>query len=114
MNILNMLMAISITQDQISSIIDPILTLFDTILLPAVLAIVVIVGVPTIIAKIIKLAKSDDENTKAAAQKALLNSIICFVGVFVVIIILDLALPVLTDWLSGISLVDDVTVGSST
>ncbi len=108
MNIPNMLMAISITSDQVSSIIDPILVVFDKFLFPVVLAIVVLVGVPTILSKIIKVARAEDENQAAAAKKSLVNSIICFIGVFAVIVILDLALPVLTEWLTDISLVDEV------
>ncbi len=108
-NIQTTLMATSI---DIDAIIEPILSIFNTALLPIVIAIVAVIGIPTIISKIIKLSKAEDENQIAAAKKTLINSIISIVGIFLFLLIFNLAMPELQAWLGDLDFTT-VTAGTN-
>ncbi len=111
-NIQSTLMA-DITTLDIDAILEPILSLFNTVLVPVVLAIVATFGVITIITKLVKKSKAEDENQIMAANKALVNSIVCFVAIFLTIVILNVAIPELAAWLTDIDLTTSIT-GSGT
>ena len=81
-------------------VIEPILEVLDAILWPA-LAIVGAVGTIYCIILGIKLAKSDEQNSREKAKKDLVGAIVGFVIIFVLIVALKIALPILQDWVQS-------------
>ena len=77
-------------------VIEPILEVLDAILWPAI-AIVGAVGTIYCIILGIKLAKSDEQNSREKAKKDLIG----FVIIFVLIVALKIALPILQDWVQS-------------
>lgn len=49
----------------------------------------------------IKLAKSDEQNSREKAKKDLIGAIVGFVIIFVLIVALKIALPILQDWVQS-------------
>ena len=49
----------------------------------------------------IKLAKSDEQNSREKAKKDLVGAIVGFVIIFVLIVALKIALPILQDWVQS-------------
>lgn len=78
-------------------IIEPILEVLDAILWPAI-AVVVAVGTIYCILLGVKIAKSDEQNSREKAKKDLIGAIIGFVIIFVLIVALKIAVPILEEW----------------
>ncbi len=78
-------------------VIAPILEVLNAILWPAI-AIVGAVGTIYCIVLGVKLAKSDEQNSREKAKKDLIVAIIGFVAIFVLIFALKVSLPILQDW----------------
>jgi threonine/homoserine/homoserine lactone efflux protein len=78
-------------------IIQPVLEVLNAILFPA-LAIVGAVGTIYCVFLGIKMAKSDEQNSREKAKKDLIGAIIGFILVFVLIVSLKIAMPILIDW----------------
>ena len=78
-------------------VIAPILEVLNAILWPAI-AIVGAVGTIYCIVLGVKLAKSDEQNSREKAKKDLIVAIIGFVAIFVLIVALKVSLPILQDW----------------
>ena len=78
-------------------VIEPIL---DAILWPAI-AIVGAVGTIYCIVLGIKLAKSDEQNSREKAKKDLIGAVVGFVIIFVLIVALKIALPILQEWVQS-------------
>lgn len=78
-------------------IIAPILEVLDAILWPAI-AVVVAVGTIYCILLGVKIAKSDEQNSREKAKKDLIGAIIGFVIIFVLIVALKIAVPILEEW----------------
>lgn len=78
-------------------VIAPILEVLNAILWPAI-AIVGAVGTIYCIVLGVKLAKSDEQNSREKAKKDLIGAIIGFVAIFVLIVALKVSLPILQDW----------------
>lgn len=78
-------------------VIAPILEVLNAILWPAI-AIVGAVGTIYCIVLGVKLAKSDEQNSREKAKKDLIGAIIGFVAIFVLIVALKISLPILQDW----------------
>lgn len=78
-------------------VIAPILEVLNAILWPAI-AIVGAVGSIYCIVLGVKLAKSDEQNSREKAKKDLTGAIIGFVVIFVLIVTLKLLMPILQNW----------------
>lgn len=81
-------------------IIAPILEILDAILWPAI-AVVVSVGTIYCVLLGVKIAKSDEQNSREKAKKDLIGAIIGFVIIFVLIVALKIAVPILEDWVKA-------------
>jgi len=81
-------------------IIQPILEVLDAILWPAI-AVVVSVGTIYSIVLGIKIAKSDEQNSREKAKKDLIGAIIGFVIIFILIVALKIAVPILEEWVKS-------------
>lgn len=81
-------------------VIAPILEVLNAILWPAI-AIVGAVGTIYCIVLGVKLAKSDEQNSREKAKKDLIGAIIGFVAIFVLIVALKISLPILQDWVQA-------------
>ena len=80
-------------------IIAPILEVLNAILWPAI-GIVGSLGTIYCVVLGVKLAKSDEAGSREKAKKDLIGAIIGFVVIFVLIIGLKIAMPILQDWVS--------------
>jgi len=81
-------------------IIAPILEILNAILWPAI-AVVVAVGSIYRIVLGLKIAKSDEQNSREKAKKDLIGAIIGFVIIFVLIVSLKIAVPILEQWVKS-------------
>lgn len=81
-------------------IIAPILEILDAILWPAI-AVVVSVGTIYCVLLGVKIAKSDEQNSREKAKKDLIGAIIGFVIIFVLIVALKIAVPILENWVKA-------------
>lgn len=81
-------------------VIAPILEVLNAILWPAI-AIIGAVGTIYCIVLGVKLAKSDEQNSREKAKKDLIGAIIGFVAIFVLIVALKVSLPILQDWVQA-------------
>lgn len=81
-------------------IITPILEILDAILWPAI-AVVVSIGTIYCVLLGVKIAKSDEQNSREKAKKDLIGAIIGFVIIFVLIVALKIAVPILEDWVKA-------------
>ena len=84
----------------LNPIIAPILEILDAILWPAI-AVVVAVGTIYCIALGVKIAKSDEQNSREKAKKDLVGAIVGFVIIFVLIVALKIAVPILEEWVKS-------------
>lgn len=83
-----------------SPVIAPILEILNAILWPAI-ALVGAIGTIYCIVLGVKLAKSDEQNSREKAKKDLVGAIVGFVAIFVLIVSLKIALPILQDWVQS-------------
>lgn len=81
-------------------VIAPILEVLNAILWPAI-ALVGAIGTIYCIVLGVKLAKSDEQNSREKAKKDLIGAIIGFVIIFVLIVALKVAMPILQDWVQS-------------
>lgn len=81
-------------------VIAPILEVLNAILWPAI-AIIGAVGTIYCIVLGVKLAKSDEQNSREKAKKDLIGAIIGFVAIFVLIVALKVSLPILQAWVQA-------------
>ena len=84
----------------LSPIIAPILEILDAILWPAI-DVVVAVGTIYCIVLGVKIAKSDEQNSREKAKKDLVGAIVGFVIIFVLIVALKIAVPILEEWVKA-------------
>lgn len=78
-------------------IVAPILEVINALLWPCI-AIVGAVGTIYCIFLGVKLAKSDEQNSREKAKKDLIGAIIGFLIIFVLIVGLKIAMPILEEW----------------
>jgi len=78
-------------------IIKPVLEVLDAILFPAI-AIVGAIGTIYCVFLGVKMAKSDEQNSREKAKKDLIGAIIGFLIIFVLIVGLKIAMPILLNW----------------
>lgn len=80
-----------------SPVIAPILEVINALLWPCI-AIVGAVGTIYCIFLGLKIAKSDEQNSREKAKKDLIGAIIGFLIIFVLIVALKIAMPLLQNW----------------
>lgn len=80
-----------------SPIIEPVLDVLSAILWPAI-AVVGSVGSIYCVFLGLKIAKSDEQNSREKAKKDLIGAIIGFALIFVLIVALKIAMPILQEW----------------
>ena len=83
-----------------SPVIAPIHEVLNAILWPAI-ALVGAIGTIYCIVLGVKLAKSDEQNSREKAKKDLVGAIVGFVAIFVLIVSLKIALPILQNWVQS-------------
>ena len=81
-------------------VIEPILPVHDAKLWPAI-AVVVAVGMIYCIVLGVKIAKSDEQNSREKAKKDLIGAIIGFTIIFVLVLALKIAVPILEGWVKS-------------
>ncbi len=81
-------------------VIAPILEVLNALLWPAI-AIVGAVGTIYCIVLGVKLANSDEQNSREKAKKDIIGAIIGFVAIFVLIVALKVSLPILQNWVQS-------------
>ena len=83
-----------------SPVVQPVLDILNAILWPAI-AIVGSAGTVYCIFLGIKIAKSDEQNSREKAKKDLLGAVIGFGLIFILIVALKFAMPILQNWAQG-------------
>jgi hypothetical protein len=83
-----------------SPVIQPVLEVLNAILWP-VIAVVGSAGAIYCVFLGIKIAKSDEQNSREKAKKDLLGAVIGFALIFVLIVALKIAMPILQDWVKA-------------
>ena len=78
-------------------VIKPVLDVLNAILWPAI-SIVGSVGTIYCIFLGVRIAKSDEQNSREKAKKDLLGAIIGFLIVFILIVALKILMPIMQDW----------------
>lgn len=81
-------------------IIAPVLEVLNALLWPCI-AIVGAVGMIYCIFLGVKLAKADEQNSREKAKKDLIGAIIGFLIIFVLIVGLKIAMPILEEWVKS-------------
>ena len=81
-------------------VIAPVLEVLNAILWPAI-AIVGSAGSIYCVFLGIKIAKSDEQNSREKAKKDLMGAVIGFALIFVLIVALKIAMPILQDWVKS-------------
>lgn len=81
-------------------VIAPVLEVINAILWPAI-ALVGAIGTIYCVYLGVKVAKSDEQNSREKAKKDLVGAIIGFVIIFVLIVALKIALPILQQWVES-------------
>ena len=94
----NLLSAISV--DEINKIVAPIMEICD-VLVPVLLSVVGSLGALYCILLGVKYAKADDPQEHEKAKNGLKNAIIGFVLIFILLIMLQVGLPILSEWLAA-------------
>lgn len=94
-----MLMLLAAAVD-FAPIIAPVLEVLNALLWPCI-AIVGSVGTIYCIFLGVKLAKSDEQNSREKAKKDLIGAIIGFLVIFILIVGLKIAMPILEEWVKS-------------
>lgn len=89
--------SIMLAAPNFNPIIQPVLDVINAILWPLI-AIVGSIGTIYCVFLGIKIAKSDEQNSREKAKKDLLGAVIGFGLIFILIVALKLAMPILQDW----------------
>ncbi len=81
-----------------TGVVSPVVGILNTIFTAAI-PIVGAVGAIYCIILGLKLAKADEQQERDKAKHALKNAIIGFVAIFVLVVVMRLAIPVLSQWM---------------
>ncbi len=88
---------LEIDQSQVQEILEPIFNLISSVV-PVLFMLVGSVGSIWCIVLGVKYAKAEDPQEHEKAKKALINAIIGFVLIFVLLAMLELAVPLMTEY----------------
>jgi hypothetical protein len=89
--------AVMLAAVDFNPVIKPVLDVINAILWPAI-AIVGSVGSIYCIFLGVKIAKSDEQNSREKAKKDLISAVIGFLIVFILIVGLKILMPIMQDW----------------
>lgn len=84
----------------LNPIIAPVLEVLDAILWPLI-TVVIAIGTIYCVFLGVKIAKSDEQNSREKAKKDLIGAIIGFCIIFVLIVSLKIAVPILEEWVKS-------------
>lgn len=87
------------SNNTLAGVVAPIVTLLNNLMAP-LLAVVVAVGGLYCILLGVKFAKAEEPQDREKAKSHLKNAIIGFVLIFVLIVVLNLLVPVMTTWVN--------------
>jgi hypothetical protein len=90
----------SISVDDLNRIVAPIIEICK-ILIPVMLSVVGSIGGLYCILLGVKYAKADDPQEHEKAKNGLKNAIIGFILIFILLIMLQVGLPILSEWLAA-------------
>ena len=93
----NDLNTLVLTDVDFYSVIQPILGILDAILWPT-LTLVVAIGMVYCAFLGVKISKADEQNSGEKAKKDLIGAVIGLELIFVLILALNIAVPILEDW----------------
>ncbi len=93
-------LALAIDSTRVKNVLEPVFTLIDVVV-PVLLLLVGSVGSIWCIILGVKYAKAEDPQEHEKAKKALINAIIGFALIFVLLAVLELALPMFTEFYDG-------------
>jgi hypothetical protein len=97
---MNLLMTMLLAAVNFNPVIQPVLEILNAILWPAI-AVTGSAGAIYCVFLGIKIAKSDEQNSREKAKKDLLGAVIGFALIFVLIVALKIAMPILQDWVKA-------------
>ena len=110
--LLPLLLAAPASAADFASVVKPIVSLLNTLIGP-LLAVVGAVGTLYCVLLGVKFAKAEEPQDREKAKTHLKNAIIGLVLIFVLIVLLTLAMPVLTDWVKDSTGTDVVNSGTT-
>lgn len=84
----------------LNPVIKPVIEIIDALLWPAI-GLIGSIGTIYCIVLGVRLAKSDDQNSRLRAKKDLIGALIGFLVIFILIVSLKVAMPILQNWLSN-------------
>ena len=84
------------------AVVAPIVALLNMVIAPALL-LVGAVGAIYCIVLGAKLAKAEEQQDRDKAKQALKNALIGFVSIFVLLVVLRLGLPAMTEWATQVA-----------
>ena len=94
---MELLMTMFLATPNFNPVIQPVLDILNAVLWPAI-AIVGSAGTIYCIFLGVKIAKSDEQNSREKAKKDLIGAVIGFALIFVLIVALRISMPILQDW----------------
>lgn len=97
---MNFLKLLAVTGVDFMPIIAPIMEVVDALLWPCI-AIIGAVGTIYCVFLGLKIAKSDEQNSREKAKKDLIGAIVGFLIIFVLIVVLKTAMPILQSWVQN-------------
>ena len=86
-----------LTANPFEAVIEPIVGLLNMVITPALLLVGALGAIYCIILGA-KLAKAEEEQDREKAKTALKNALIGFLSIFVLLVVLRLGLPAMTEW----------------
>ncbi len=89
--------ALEINSDEVKNILEPVFEIVGTVV-PLLLLLLGSIGSIWCIVLGVKYAKAEDPQEHEKAKKALVNAVVGFVLIFVLLIMLELAVPVFTEY----------------
>ena len=81
-------------------VVEPILEVLEALLWP-LMAIIVSVGTIYCIFLGVRIAKADEQNSRDKAKKDLVGAATGFIIIFVLIVVLHVAVPILIEWVKS-------------
>lgn len=84
----------------LTKVTSPIISLLNTIFSAAIPVVLAVGGIYCIVLGV-KLAKAEEQQDREKAKSQLKNAIIGFVLIFVLVVVLNVATPIMGDWMKS-------------
>ncbi len=88
---------LEIDQDEVTLVLEPVFEIISVVV-PVLLLLIGSIGSIWCIVLGVKYAKAEDPQEHEKAKKSLVNAVVGFVLIFVLLIVLDRAVPMFTDY----------------